>query len=613
MTGCWWRWRFVPGETAGLADTREAQYSRHVGAEHTPGSKKSSSKSSSKSSRSTSTSSPRGPSVSFSPRAFGDYDLLAPLAEGGMGAVYLARRRGFGKDVQRFCAVKTLLRSLSAQPSFVARFQDEARVVVTLSHRALCHVFDVGVVNGESYLAMELIEGVSLRQLQQALTERGETLPVDVALAIADEVADALAHVHERRDPLTGQPLHIVHRDISPQNILVTFQGAVKIVDFGIVSSSLRQERTASGMVVGKLHYMAPEQARAEPSTAATDVFSTGVVLWELVTGQRFWGDADKGVIAMELSDGTFTPSYDEVPAPLRSVLRDAMAPESEARLGSGAALLTALAAIELPRASSRTLRLLVERILPDEQGRLERLMQGAAAVVVDSPAEPTKITRLASAPSTEGLPGDSARATVTVGRAVIDGVIPDSVHTEATAIRSPPKAPRAATSSPTPASRSPVVLAAATVLVSMTVVLGAWWMLKPPPEPPTPTMPVSPSVAVQEAPPAPPSPSPSPSPSPPAASPSPPVQGPTEAPDVPQSPPVKVARVRPGPTSPRPPAVVLTDLGSHLDYLERWCIGPTTCARSLVDERRRVPLLDPAGLRALRDEAARCVARCRR
>ncbi len=518
-----------------------------------------------------------------------------------MGAVYLARRRGFGKDVQRFCAVKTLLRSLSAQPSFVARFQDEARVVVTLSHRALCHVFDVGVVNGESYLAMELIEGVSLRQLQHALAERGETLPVDVALAIADEVADALAHVHERRDPLTGQPLQIVHRDISPQNILVTFQGAVKIVDFGIVSSSLRQERTASGMVVGKLHYMAPEQARAEPSTAATDVFSTAVVLWELVTGHRFWGDADKGVIAMELSDGTFTPSYDEVPSPLRPVLRAALAPESQARLGSGAALLTALAAIELPRASSRTLRLLVERILPDEQGRLERLMQGAAAVVVDSPAEPTKITRLASAPSTEGLPGDAGRATVTVGHAGNDGAAhADSLHTEATAIGAPPTGPAAATSSPTPSSRSPRVLAAATVLLSMTLVLGVWWMLKPPPAPPT--MPL-PSFAVQESP----APAPPAEPAPAVPAPPPKLTGPTVPPSV------KGARVRPGPTSPRPPPMALTDLGSHLDYLERWCIGPTSCARTLVDERRRVPLLDPAGLRALRDEAARCVARCRR
>ena len=574
--------------------------------------------------------------MAFSPRAFGDYDLLAPLAEGGMGAVYLARRRGFGTDVQRFCAVKTLLRSLSAQPSFVARFQDEARVVVTLSHRALCHVFDVGVVNGESYLAMELIEGVSLRQVQQALTERSETLPVDVALAIADEVADALAHVHERRDPVTGQPLAIVHRDISPQNILLSFQGAVKIVDFGIVSSSLRQERTASGLVVGKLHYMAPEQARAEPATAASDVYSTAVVLWELVTGQRFWGDADKGVIAMELSDGSFTPSYDDVPAPLQPLLRAALSPESDARPASGAALLTALAAIELPRASSRTLRLLVERILPDEQGRLQRLLQGAAAVVVNAPSEPTVVKRLASAPSTEGLPGDSARATVTLGRARderVDGVdgadgadAADSVHTEATAIGPPPKiTPRRAPPSPQPAARrSPVVLAAATALLSMTVVLGAWWLLTSTSTPPT-----SPSTAMAPAP-TPPAPTPTSPMSPPAATTTAPRPTPgttpettagtttpteTTTPSVPSSVATteKPPRVRPVASSPRPPAVALTDLGSHLDYLQRWCTTRTGCARELVDERRRVPLLDPAGLRALRDEAARCVARCRR
>jgi serine/threonine protein kinase len=522
------------------------------------------------------------------PRAFGPYDLLAPLARGGMGAVWLARRRG-DADVPGFCAVKTVLRTLSAQPAFLTRFRDEARVVVTLNHRALCHVFDVGVVDGESYLAMELVEGATVQRFLTALREAGEALPLDVALMIADELVDALAHVHERRDPVTGAPLHIVHRDISPQNMLVTFQGGVKVVDFGVVSSSLRQERTEAGHVIGKLHYMAPEQARGEPAIAATDVYSAGIVLWELVTGRRFWGERDKGVIMMELVDGAFLPPLDDdsgVPPALRGVLRAALEPDPTQRLADGAALQAALAAVTLPRAGPRALRDLVGRVLRPEQERLAALMRGASAVVVEAPPEATRITHLAtSEPTTSRL--DPPPPTTTLAATTSERPPPGP------GMRAPPP-PRAA-------------LAVGTALGSAIVVLGVWFTLRtspttapPPPAPPPPAATTTPAplptvVAPLAPPPTPPTPPPAPATPPPA-----PTAATTPRPTT----------ARPGP---RPPATPLPDLGAQLDYLERWCVARAPCAGPLVAERRRLGVLDAAALRQLRDDATRCVARCRR
>ncbi len=527
------------------------------------------------------------------PRAFGPYDLLAPLARGGMGAVWLARRRG-DSDVQGFCAVKTVLRTLSAQPAFLTRFRDEARVVVTLNHRALCHVFDVGVVDGESYLAMELVEGATVQRFLTALREAGEALPLDVALMIADELVDALAHVHERCDPVTGAPLHIVHRDISPQNMLVTFQGGVKVVDFGVVSSSLRQERTEAGHVIGKLHYMAPEQARGEPAIAATDVYSAGVVLWELVTGRRFWGERDKGVIMMELVDGAFLPPLDDdsgVPPALRPVLRAALEPDPTQRLADGAALQAALAAVTLPRAGPRALRDLVGRVLRPEQERLSALMRGASAVVVEAPREATRITHLAtSEPTTSHL----------------DPTPPPTTLAATTSERPPPRPTTRPTTRPGAPPRA--ALAVGTALGSAIVVLGVWFSLRTSPVPPAPA-PLPPAATTTTTAPSPAGvaslPLPLPVPLPPTPTPSPtPPPAPTAAP---------TQRPTTARQAPRPPATPLPDLGAQLDYLERWCVARTPCAGPLVAERRRLGLLDAAALRQLRDDATRCVSRCRR
>jgi len=524
------------------------------------------------------------PASPLRPRAFGHYDLLAPLARGGMGAVWLARRRG-GTDVQGFCAVKTVLRTLSAQPAFLARFKDEARVVVTLNHRALCHVFDVGVVDGESYLAMELVEGATVQRFLAALREDGTALPLDVALMIADELADALAHVHERRDPVTGTALHIVHRDISPQNILVTFQGGVKVVDFGVVSSSLRQERTEAGHVIGKLHYMAPEQARGEPAVAATDVYSAGVVLWELVTGRRFWGERDKGVVMMELVDGAFLPPLDDdsgVPEVLRPVLRAALEPDPARRLKDGAALQAALAAVSLPRAGPRALRDLVGRVLRPEQERLAALMRGASAVVVEAPRDATQITSLASIDATTAHLEPTPLPATTSERPPLR-----------TARRPAAPLPRAA-------------VAIGTGLGSAVVVLGLWLGLRAPRDAEAP-----PTAAVT------PTPIAVPTVTPPPITPPPATTTATATAPPPASSTTSAARgtrtTTTRTTTARPPATALPDLGAQLDYLERWCTTRVDCAIPLVDARRRLAVLDAAALRGLRDEAGRCVIRCRR
>ncbi len=331
------------------------------------------------------------------PRVFGDYQLLALLAQGGMGTIFLARRMGFRPDIQRYCVVKTL-GARAARGDLLRRFQDEARVVVMLNHPGICHVFDVGIVDGAHYLAMELIEGVSVSGLQRALATAGERLPPELALAVIDAVLEALDYAHDRRDPGSGQSLHIVHRDVSPQNVMATFAGTVKLIDFGLVTSALKTEQTIGGMVAGKLGYMSPEQARGETLDARTDVYATAILLYELLTGARCYGELGKNAIMMHLTEGSWLPPLQDVPEALRAPLAHALAPEPSGRTPSAAAFQAELAAADRARATPRELRMLLDRVVPDERDRLAHLMRGASVVGVTVPREVTRsvVTHLA-------------------------------------------------------------------------------------------------------------------------------------------------------------------------------------------------------------------------
>ncbi|MBV8757204.1 MAG: protein kinase [Deltaproteobacteria bacterium] len=200
--------------------------------------------------------------------------------------MYVARVTGPGGFV-RHVVVKTLPEERSDDAAFVSMFLDEARLVATLHHQHIAQVFEVGrAENGTYFLAMEYVHGETVRHVLEAATKRRKQLPIDLGLSVTCAAAAGLHHAHERRD-VDGTPLGIVHRDVSPSNVMLGFDGSIKLIDFGIAKARLRSTQTAIGHVKGKLGYMAPEQARGEAVDRRSDVFALGVLAYEMTTQTR--------------------------------------------------------------------------------------------------------------------------------------------------------------------------------------------------------------------------------------------------------------------------------------------------------------------------------------
>ena len=246
---------------------------------------------------------------------FGQYELGSRLAAGGMGEVFIARRRGaaaFEKEV----ALKLLLPHLAEDPEFVTRFFDEARLVARMNHPNIVQIFDVGETDGRPYLAMALVEGVSLATLIRAVSERHEAVPLPLVRLIATGILEALTHAHGLTDA-SGQSLDVIHRDVSPSNVLLSSAGAVLLNDFGLAKATTNLHATRPGTLRGKAAYLAPEQLRsAGVVTRQADLFSTGATLYQLLTlVSPFWRASDMATMEAVLR---------EVPAPLSQLRKDA-------------------------------------------------------------------------------------------------------------------------------------------------------------------------------------------------------------------------------------------------------------------------------------------------
>jgi eukaryotic-like serine/threonine-protein kinase len=232
---------------------------------------------------------------------FGEYTLSRRLGSGGMAELFLATKKTVrGNDAT--VVIKRILPSVNHDRELIELLRHEGRIARTLSHPNIVRVFDVGEIDGQSFIAMEHIDGEDLRSVLGRMKERGaREFPLEHALAIVLGVSAGLAHAHEQRTP-DGIHLAIVHRDVSPQNVIVSFRGDVKIVDFGLATSVHAGEADASsrGKAKGTVSYMSPEQARGEPVDARSDIFGIGVVLFELTTGKRlFVGDSDYETIRL--------------------------------------------------------------------------------------------------------------------------------------------------------------------------------------------------------------------------------------------------------------------------------------------------------------------------
>ena len=241
------------------------------------------------------------------PERFGKYEILRRIASGGMAEIYLARASGI-EGFEKLVVLKRILPQYADDEEFVSMFLDEARLAATLHHSNVVQVYDIGAVDGQYFLTMEFLHGQDGRQLMKAVAQRGGALPLEHALSIVMSVCSGLHYAHDQ--VVDGKPLGLVHRDVSPQNVLITYDGGVKLLDFGIAHATSRLTQTRGSSLKGKVAYMSPEQCGGFPLDRRSDVFSTAILLWELTTGRRlFTGDSDFEVMRKLREDDPPRPS----------------------------------------------------------------------------------------------------------------------------------------------------------------------------------------------------------------------------------------------------------------------------------------------------------------
>ncbi len=275
---------------------------------------------------------------SFEPQAFGKYFLVDKIATGGMAEIFKAKTFGHG-GFENLVVIKRILGHLSDNQDFVEMFIDEAKVSVALQHANIVRVYDFGKVLDNYFIAMECVEGKDIRAILRRLSKQRRYLPIDFALFVVHEVCRGLGYAHGKTD-LRGHPFGIVHRDVSPSNVLVSYDGDIKIADFGIAKAEQNTYTTADGVLKGKFEYMSPEQARGEPVDPRSDLFSLGILLYEMLTGRRlFKGESDLETLE-RIKRGDVRPPREvtpRVPPEAEAIVMKLLAPDRADRFQTAA------------------------------------------------------------------------------------------------------------------------------------------------------------------------------------------------------------------------------------------------------------------------------------
>jgi tRNA A-37 threonylcarbamoyl transferase component Bud32 len=272
----------------------------------------------------------------------GRYELLHKIAAGGMAEIFLARQwgqGGFFRDV----VIKRLFAHYAEHEHALRMFQDEARLLAELSHPNIPQVYDLGYADGVWYLAMEHVSGFTLTDLCRTAAKEQKPMPLAVAIGIVSQLCMALHHAHERRDR-EGRALRIVHRDVTPHNIIISPDAVVKVLDFGVAQSSARVD-TDAGAVRGTYAYMGPEQVRGKPLDKRADVFAVGVILYELTTGRRLFRGSDVEIMTSIVERDVTLPSHHvpNYPPELEKIVLHALARDRGKRMVSTGHLAMAL------------------------------------------------------------------------------------------------------------------------------------------------------------------------------------------------------------------------------------------------------------------------------
>ena len=357
--------------------------------------------------------------VGMAAKRFGKYVLLEKVAAGGMAEIFRAKTygvSGFEKDL----AVKRILPHLSEDEVFVEMLVDEAKITVALSHPNIAQIFDLGRVKNQYFIAMEYVSGKDLGRTLRACHRQKQKLPREHALYTALQVCNGLAYAHSKKGK-DGQPLNIIHRDVSPQNILISFDGHVKIVDFGIAKAANRAGVTQMGEIKGKFAYMSPEQARGEALDNRSDVFAAGILLHEMLTGARaFFHGSDAKTLrsVQECKFRTFEELGVEVDEDLKAIVYRALTGDRELRYQEASAMaadLTRYVNTRNPGYSPAKLAEFMQGLFADEieeakrrKAREDDLDPGEAiedAEIIDEDVEQTAVTPMSQGATLSGMP----------------------------------------------------------------------------------------------------------------------------------------------------------------------------------------------------------------
>lgn len=346
-------------------------------------------------------------------RSIGRYELVHRLGHGGMATVYLARASGRG-GFEKLVAVKVIHPHLANEPEFVEMFLDEARIAAQLQHPNVVQILDVDDHDGAYCMVMEYVEGDTLASLLRQQRKDEELLTLPVILQLAADACAGLAAAHELADR-DGNPYQLVHRDVSPHNLLVGMDGHVKVVDFGIMKAAGKRSTTLTGQLRGKLSYMSPEQAKGRPLDHRTDIFALGAVLWELCTNERLF-EAEAESATLELVTKCEVPKLvdhrDDLPADLGQIIERALAKDPEDRYETAQGMLRDLRALlrkldsdDDPRAEvaalmSKRFTSRIEYIRAAVRNRDASTAPASASMLTAEPAANTDATAILSTPN---------------------------------------------------------------------------------------------------------------------------------------------------------------------------------------------------------------------
>ncbi len=348
------------------------------------------------------------------PRQFGKYVLVRKIAMGGMAEIFKAKTagaEGFEKDV----VIKRILPHFTEDESFVKMFIDEASITSKLQHANIVQIFDFDVCEGSYYIAMELIEGVDLKKVIDVGLKSGKPLSIAQTVWIMMEISKGLHYAHTKE--YKGQPLNIVHRDISPHNAMVSYAGEVKLMDFGIAKAAQRSTKTMAGTVKGKVAYMSPEQARGKPLDGRSDLFALGIMLWEMLTGKRlFLGDSDFETLTNVLKNDPPPPSQinPKIPKDLDEIVKKSLMKDRDQRYANVEAFardLTRWYYSNVTDLEAESLKRFMHEVFIDDIRTLEALAEEEKGLVPG--ASPAPAAAAAPAPKAAAKPPPTNERTV--------------------------------------------------------------------------------------------------------------------------------------------------------------------------------------------------------